>query len=175
MPQIKSRAETLRASAPDDAALLAAATEHELPTGRKIMWLAPDLELLMAFTGDLPDPITAAVYHLLRDEGELDEKDDPRSYDRQRNRMRGKMQIAAHGMVKPKFDPELAVGDGNGTWGRRELPSIDLDFIYSWLFRLATTPALLQMANADQSGRTTPPPPDSGEVRDDSGGAVEGD
>src|SRR3546814_5691022 len=45
----------------DDAALLAAAKQYTLPSGRVIHWLAPDEMEMLAFTGVLPDPITAAV------------------------------------------------------------------------------------------------------------------
>jgi len=171
MPQIKSRAEMVQADAPDDAALLAAATEYKLPTGLHIWWLAPDLEVLMAFTGDLPDPITASVYHLLRNEGEIDDKDDPRSYDRQRNRVRGMMQIARHGMVKPRFDPDRAVGDGVEVLGRRQLPIIDLEYIYTWLFRLSSAAEVYEIPPADQPGRTEATASDSGEVREDASGS----
>lgn len=180
MPQVKSLGAA--SPPPDAAALLAAATPYTLPSGREVLWLAPDLETLMAFTGALPDPITSAVYHLLRDEGELEPKDDPRSYHRQFNQVRGMMAVAAAGLIRPIFDPDRTLGDGNGTIGRREMPLPDLEFCWYWLFRRATTPALY-LAAAEQSGgvaTATPagegvPPNTSDAIGDNGPGSGAGD
>jgi hypothetical protein len=160
------------APAPDDAALLAAATAHVLPSGRCIWWLAPDEMEMLAFTGELPDPLTSRVYLLLRDEGSLpDEKDDPATYQREFNAIEAEFVVIKHGMVKPKFDPSLAIGDGVNVIGRRQLSRGDRRFIMNWLFRVGTTPEAFSLAQSDQPAGAAQPPRDSGGIPPDAGTA----
>src|SRR6185369_17285063 len=158
--------------APDQDALLERATQYTLPSGRVIWWLAPDEMELLAFTGLLPDPLTAAVYLLLRDEEAIEEPpDDPRSYQRELQRLKAEYQILKHGMVKPRFDPDQAIGNDE-VWGRRDLPRVDRRYIYDWLFRLGTTPAAVGVPYPDESGRAAGPAPDREGVQPDTRTAV---
>jgi len=158
-------------SAPDHAALLARATEYTLPSGRRVWWLAPDEDEMLAFTGVLPDELTAAVYLLLRDEGALDEKDDAASYQRDRTRNRAIAEIVKRGMIMPRFDPSLVIGSGE-TLGRRDLSRGDRLYMYNWLFRVGATPEAFQTALIDQSGRIAGAAPDRGDLPPDTSAAA---
>lgn len=158
------------APGPDDAALQAAATEYTLPSGRTILWLPPDEMEMLAFTGALPDPITAAVYLLLEEEGAIVKEDDPASYHKKRSEMQAKYHIIKHGMVKPRFDPSLVVGDGVEVIGRRQLTREDVSYCYYYLFRLGTTPEALAAANANQPDGLAHAPSASGGIRAESSG-----
>jgi hypothetical protein len=138
---------------PDEAALLAAAQEYTLPSGRVVWWLQPDELEMMAFHGTLPDPILGKLFVMLRDEGSLEDKPRLDDYRDDLNEIQAQYHVIKHGMVKPRFDPSLAIGDGNGTIGRRELTRGDRLFVYHWLFRLGTTPEARELARIDQLTR----------------------
>ena len=157
---------------PDDAALLARATAYTLPSGRVIHWLAPDEMEMLAFTGDLPDPLTAAVYLLLEQEESIVKEDDPASYHKKFNGLKAQYAILKAGMVKPRFDPDLVIGDGEIVWGRRDLPRGDRLYVYNWLFRVGATPEAFMSANADEPSGVADAAPDRGGVPPDASAAV---
>ena len=174
MPQIKSQG-AAATPAPDDAALRAAATRYTLPSGRSILWLAPDEMEMLAFTGTLPDPLTAAVYLALQEEGSVETNDrDPASYHRALERERGVDQIIKAGMIAPRYDPTIALGDGVSVLGRRQLARGDRSYIFNWLFRLGTTPEGFTLAATDQPGGTANAPRDSEGISPDAR-AADGD
>lgn len=158
-------------SAPDHAALLARATEYTLPSGRQIWWLAPDEMELLAFTGLLPDPLTASVYLLLRDEGALSDADDPASYQRELSHLKATYAILKAGMIAPRFDPDLAIGD-DAVLGRRDVPRGDRLFIFQWLFRLGTTPEAFMSSQHHEPGRIAGAAPDRGDLPPDTSPAA---
>lgn len=173
MPQIKT-AQAAPSDTPDQAALEAAATAYTLPSGREILWLPPDEMEMLAFTGALPDPLTAAVYLALVDEGSISaNEDDPASYHRMLNQRRGIDQIIRCGMVKPRYDPTLVVGDGVEVLGRRQLGQADRSFIWNWLFRLNATPAFIKAATEDRElDGAADVAPDRGDVPPDASAAA---
>jgi hypothetical protein len=79
-----------------------------------------------------------------------------------------------HGMIKPKFDPSLAIGDGVSTLGRRQLSRGDRNFIVDWLFRAGTTPKNYQVAFAPESHGAANVTPTSNGVSPDAS-ATDGD
>ncbi len=161
------------APASDDSALLSHAKEYILPSGRRIWWLPPDEMEILAFTGALPDPITAAVYLALREEGALDEKDDPRAYHRELGQLKAEYAILKAGMVKPKFDPDLIIGNDE-VLGRRDIPRGDRLYAWNWLFRLGTTPEAFSLPRSDESRRFEIVASDSGNLPPDTS-ATDGD
>lgn len=171
MPKLLAPGAVPEAAPIDDDALLARATEYTLPSGRRILWLAPDEMEMLAFTGTLPDPITASVYLLLRDEGALTEEDDPASYQRELQHIKATYAICKAGMVKPKFNPDLAIGDGENVLGRRDLSRGDRNYIYNWPFLVGATPEIFAAANRDRLRGVAKPTPDSESLRSDASGA----
>lgn len=172
MPQLARAGATAPATAPaTDDELLAAAEEVRLPSGRRVWWLAPDDMEMLAFTGELPDPITAAIYLLLEDEGAIVKDGDPGSYQRKRNQDNAKHVIAKAGLIKPRYDPDLIVGDGMNVIGRRQLGRGDRDYIYNWLFRVGAAAPSYALPNADQPGGLAHAASDRGDLPHGAGGA----
>lgn len=110
-----------------------APTEYLLPSGRRVLWRQPDMFAILAFTGTLPDPITAAAIKLLTNEGAYTPTDNPLYYVHQAERIKGMYGLVAHGMVSPRLDVSKEWGDGD-VLGRRDISFGDVEHLY-WLFR----------------------------------------
>jgi hypothetical protein len=159
------------ATVSDDAALLAHAEECALPSGKTIWWCQPDELALMAFTGDMPDPLSSTVMLYLREEGSLPaDEDDPASYIKQRQHLKAEYEIIRQGMAKPRFDPDKEFGDDD-VWGRRNLSPTDRTYIITWLFRIGRQ----SPAYARQPARIPQPLGAAPDVLDgDGGGTIAG-
>lgn len=154
-----------------DAGAAAQVFAHTLPSGMACTWRMPDPFAVIAFSGVLPDPLTAATIKLLVNEGSYVPEEDPRYYHHKAEQVRGKYGLAGAMLVTPRLDVHAAYGDGNGTIGRCEIGQGDVDELYS-LFRLGPRSPFIRPAYPDDISRAADAAPDSGNVSPDAGGAA---
>lgn len=147
--------------------------EDVLPSGLMVKWRMPDPFKVIAFDGDLPDPLTSAVIRLLSEERAYTPDTDPRKFRVEVATIRGMYGIVAAMLIEPEFDPAVEYGE-NGTLGRREIGYRDITRLY-WHFCLGTRlPLPVAAAPAEPDG-TADPAPDSDRVPSDTSGATGSD
>jgi len=147
--------------------------EEILPSGLMVTWRMPDPFSIIAFDGVIPDPITAAVIALLKDEKQYTPESDPKKFRYDQQSIKGMYGLAAAMLESPKLDPNREYGDGDGTLGRREIGYLDVCQLY-WLFRAGTRLPPLDTPDPAEPERPADAPPDRDGIRDDAG-ATAGD
>lgn len=138
--------------------------EMMLPSGITVKWRMPDPFALIAFDGLIPDPTTAAVLELLKEEQQKTAASDPRKFVVTAQGIKGMYGLAGAMLVEPKLDVGEEYGS-NGTLGRREIGIMDVSHLY-WAFRLSTRQPPLALANTNDAERTEDTGSDGGAVRE---------
>jgi len=146
------------------------AFEDTLPSGLHVTWRMPDPFTIIAFDDTLPDPITAAVITLLREEKAYTSEFDPMKFRYDSQSIKGMYGIAAAMLEQPRLDPAQAYGDGDGTLGRREMGYLDVCALY-WKFRTHTRLMPIVAPDGAEPGGPALAPPDSDGVPPDAGAA----
>lgn len=144
-----------------------------LPSGLMVTWRMPDPFKIIAFDGDLPDPLTSAVIRLLSEERSYTPDADPRKFRTDAAAIRGMYGLAAAMLVEPKLDPTVEYGQ-NGTLGRREIGYLDVATLH-FRFRIGTRLPAPVAPDPAEPDRPADAPPDSDGVPPDAGGAAGGD
>lgn len=144
--------------------------EDTLPSGLFVKWRMPDPFTIIAFDGHIPDPVTAAVIDLLKNEKSYVEDDAPFRHRYEAANVKGMYALAGAMLESPKLDVRLEYGDGE-TLGRREVGFQDVIQLYFW-FRSRTRTAVIPSPRADIIERTTDAPSDRGDVPPDTSAAV---
>ena len=127
------------------------AFESVLPSGLLCEWRMPDPFTIVAFDGLVPDPMTAAVIDLLKNEKSYTSENDPLRHKHEAANIKGIYALAGAMMVKPKLDVNEEYG-ANGTLGRREIGYQDAISLYH-LFRFSTRQTPSASADADKPQR----------------------
>lgn len=139
-----------------------------LSSGEIAEWKFPDPFKIIAFSGLIPDPVTAATIDLLMQEKTLTSDADPRKYVQQAQQIRGMYGIVEHMLVKPRFNPRVEWGDGKEVLGRTQLGFRDAVGLYT-AFLLGPSPAFIPSSGANDPGGTANTAPDGDGVRQDAG------
>ena len=148
------------------------AFESVLPSGLLCEWRMPDPFTIVAFDGLVPDPMTAAVIDLLKNEKSYTSETDPLRHRHEAANIKGIYALAGAMLVKPKLDVNEEYG-ANGTLGRREVGYQDAIYLYH-AFRFSTRQPPSAPADADQPERSADAPSDSVGVSPDAS-AADGD
>ena len=126
-------------------------TESMMPSGLTVKWRMPDFIQLVAFDGMIPDPLTAAVIDLLKNEKSYTDEKDPARHKNEAANIRGMLGLTAAMWESPKFDPTVDYGDGD-TLGRREVGYQDHVATFQ-IMRFGTRTPVAASASADESER----------------------
>lgn len=127
--------------------------EDLLPSGLMAQWRMPDPFAVVAFDGVIPDPLTAAVIQLLKDEKSYTADADPRKFRYDAQNILGMYALAGAMLEKPTLDPTREYGDGD-VLGRRELGYKDACHLYA-LFLFFSRPATARAADPTEPERPT--------------------
>lgn len=152
MPQQALPPEKRRPALPD-------AFESMLPSGLTVQWRMPDLIQLVSFDGLIPDPITASVIQLLKNEKSYTSENDPLRHQHEAQNIKGMLGLTAAMWEKPRFDPSVEYGQGD-TLGRREVGYQDHVAMFQ-LVRFSTRDPSLTPARANDAERPADAPSDS--------------
>lgn len=141
--------------------------ESVLPSGLLVKWRMPDLIKLVSFDGMIPDPLTAAVIQLLKNEKSYKSEDDPLKHRHESNNIKGMLGLTAAMWESPRFNPTVDYGEGD-TLGRREVGYQD----HIAMFQLAgftTRNPALPSPYANQPERPADAALDRGDVQENAG------
>lgn len=144
--------------------------ENTLPSGMYVKWRMPDPFAIVAFDGHIPDPFTAGVIDLLKNEKSYVEEGDPLRHRHEAANIRGIYGLAAAMLESPKLDVRLEYGDGE-TLGRREVGFQDVIQLYYW-FRTKTRTAIIPSPDADIIERVEDVASDRDGLQEDASGAT---
>lgn len=143
--------------------------EKTLPSGQWCQWRMPDPLKIIAFSGAIPDALTAKTITLLKQEKSYQDDKDPRQLMYDAQAIEGMYALIEHMLVWPSFDPRREYGAGD-TLGRRELGYLDVVSLYLE-FRVGTRIIARLPARADESQWLAEPARDSGDLRTDASAA----
>jgi hypothetical protein len=109
----------------------------------------PDVFAIVAFDGIIPDPLTAAVIQLLKDERSYTDEADPLKFRHDAASIKGMYALAGTMAISPKIDASVEYGEGD-TLGRREIAYMDVCALY-WQFRIQTRKPIANLANTSSA------------------------
>jgi hypothetical protein len=141
--------------------------ESELPSGLLVKWRMPDFAQIVSFDGVIPDPFTANVITLLKNEKSYQTEDDPMRFIHEAQNIKGMLGLTAAMWEKPRFDPTIEYGEGD-VLGRREVGY--QDHVATFLLaRFSTRNPAFPSPYANKPERTEDASSDRGDVSQDAG------